>query len=157
MGVRVSYHRVSLACVMSLRESVEAMRRFVYFDVEESLTQGVDIDKAWDGLHYLLDPARRATCCDHPQTTRGRMVLGGEVVNATFSKSDDFMARVLSPPEIQHAVLDLALLTESDLYSTMDWQAMMNHPDPNMRVYGPHASQVFDPDRGESIVVGKDG
>lgn len=142
MGIRVSYHRISSERLELLRTSLAAMRDFVYGEAEGETSHAVEIHKAWDGLHYLLDPARRAMSRDHPQTPRGRMILGGEVVSAAFTAVDEREVRSLSNAEVKAAASDLSNITQESLRSAMDWPAMVH------QIYGALAGEIYDARKG---------
>lgn len=151
MGIRVSYHRVSPEHLATLRSDVDALRDFVYADNVQ--VPFVSIEKGHGGLHWLLDTYRRVTWRNHPRTARGRIVMGGAMVNRAFSEAhEDYPTRFLSNAEVNSAASDLAGISRETLRAEFDWTAMTQHPDPNMQIYGAFLGEVYDHRKGSLVV-----
>jgi hypothetical protein len=138
MGVRTYYSRVTPAELEEMRTRREAMERFLQDDSADYVS--VSLEKAWDALHFLLDPDRRRTWEGHrhPTNILGRAVLGGEIANPAYSASEeDHPTRFLTVTEVASAARSLIHIGSDDLRGAMDdLTAMNHHPDPKMRIYG---------------------
>lgn len=82
----------------------------------EELPEGLDIDKAWHGLHFLLCGSAGPT-----DTALGTLVLGGEEVGEDLGYGP---ARLLTPEQVAAAAAALESQDEAALARRFDASAM---------------------------------
>ena len=142
MGVRASY--IPLAPDQLERAKLDAVAAELLQE-EVPYEEWGDIQKAWDSLWWLLDPARRDDYRDdvQPTTVLGRAIMGARVLNPEFSASCEDprpggvygCTRYLTADEVASAAKALDALTEEELASAYD-------PD-QMRGVGYYVDQPF--------------
>lgn len=76
MSMIAAYLRVSPLALETVAAKESLLRALI--DHEKEVEEAIDIDKAWDGLHYLLSEERRsgATNAGHPIDLGGYFVHG---------------------------------------------------------------------------------
>ena len=117
MSMIGNYRRVSAATLEDLRRNPEPLARFLYDDAASSSGDGLDIDKSWHIIHFLLtgDPWKGK----EPWVN---VVLGGTPVSEESVGYGP--ARYLTPPQVAEVAQALSTLSAEDLLARWDDEAI---------------------------------
>jgi len=117
MGMATFFTPVGAEMLAQLREDPESVEEFLYPDDGEGEPEGsIDIDKAWDGMHFLLT---RIAADGRPALADA--VLGGEPIGPEL---DFGPARVLGPDQVKQIAQELSTVTPDMLAAAYDPAAM---------------------------------
>lgn len=81
-------------------------------DLTDGATEGIDLDKAWHGIHFLLTGEVRES-----NEGVGRAIFGGEPFGSDYGSG---RPRYLAPDEVAEIARELAAIDVDDLASEFD-------------------------------------
>ena len=111
MGMIGGYKRISQEQLDELLQSPDALEELLFGD-EEADPHQLDVDKAWHGLHFLLN--------GEPWSGEGPLfnaVLGGTPIGEDMGYGP---VRYLTPQEVRETAQALQQLNDADLRSRFD-------------------------------------
>ncbi len=125
MGMAGCFAPVSPARLEALRRDPDSIEEFLYPDEGEGEAEGtIDVDKAWQGIHYLLTGT-----ADQGEGPQSLAVLGGEEFGPEIGIGS---ARFLTPQQVSDVSAALAGFSESELranFNPQDMQAQGVYPE----------------------------
>jgi hypothetical protein len=117
MGMSGCFAPVTAAQLEALRRDPDSIEAFLYPNVGECEAEGgIDVDKAWQGLHYLLTGA--ATEGEGPQSLA---IFGGEEFGPEIGIGS---TRFLTPEQVRDVSAALADFSETELRANFNPQDM---------------------------------
>lgn len=112
MGMVASFAPINRETLDRLKQDPGLMEEYLYpNDGEDEPPGSINVDKAWHGIHYLLTGQ-----ADGGEEPLSLAVLGGEEIGEE--------ARVLTPEQVSQISAALEPLSDADLASRFDPQAM---------------------------------
>lgn len=120
MGMLASFTAISAEEFKQVQDDPDLMESLLYNDDEDEDDNGeggsghpeMDVDKAWHGIHYLLNQS-----ADGGEGPLVGVILGGEPIGDDMGMGP---ARVLTPAEVKAASQALDALTIEELSSRYD-------------------------------------
>ena len=130
MSIRANLVRLPSSRLDSLLASVDAWADLDYdlYELGDSLGIEVysggridlgfaELDKAWDALYFILDPARRTSSGSEPSTPAGAAVKGWHSMPLFYGDHMDYVPRYNTSQEVAHIAADL---------DSLDFEAAFN-------------------------------
>ena len=124
MGMSIFFAPVSAAKLEQLRRDPDAIEAFLYPDDDDEPEGGIDVDKAWHGLHYLLTGTS-----DGGEPPLSLAILGGEEFGEDLGMGPP---RFLTPDQVREVAAALEAMSEDELrqrYDPQDMQDKQIYPD----------------------------
>jgi hypothetical protein len=107
MGMVACFAAVNLETLNKLKENPVEIEEYLYpEDGEEEPPNYIDVDKAWNGIHYMLTGT-----ADGGSEPLSLVVLGGEEIGADLGYGP---ARFLTPQQVQAISAALTALGEEE-------------------------------------------
>ena len=125
MGMSGFFAPVSAARLAMLQRDPESIDEFLNPDDGDGEADGsIDVDKAWQGLHYLLTGT-----ADQGEGAKSLAIFGGEEFGPEIGLGP---ARFLTPAQVREVAAALASFSEAELrknFNPQDMQAQEVYPD----------------------------
>ena len=119
MGMAGCFAPVSAARLEALRRDPDSIGEFLYPEDGEGEAEGsIDVDKAWQGIHYLLTGT-----ADQGEGPQSLAVFGGEEFGPELGIGP---ARFLTPEQVKAVSVALAGFSEGELRANFDPQDMQD-------------------------------
>jgi len=121
MAEEASFIRVDSKVLDGCRREPQRLQRLV--DGEIRPDRRLDLGDAWDGLHYLLSPRRRAGAARDTGDPFGLALFGGDPLNP-YVLDESRIVRCLGPEAVARVDRDLQKVTGGQLHRSYDVSAM---------------------------------
>ncbi|MCG3180294.1 MAG: hypothetical protein BIFFINMI_02653 [Phycisphaerae bacterium] len=138
MKTSASFIRIDPATVRPLSHEADRLRRVVCGDL--NVGRRTDIGQAWDGLHFLLSPRRRAGARHDTGDAFGLGLFGGRRLNG-YAIDDGELINYADPDAVARVDRELQRITGDGL----------------LRRYDPGAMDVADVEPGDWQTRGDEG